>query len=106
TIHAADLQLPAAMAHAPAPGAPVPAPGAPVAPIAPPPVNAAPGPDPRPASPFDTSSSALPSYIADVQRAPIQHALQHARHNTTRTAAALGSTFRALRYKLRKLGID
>jgi len=106
TIHAADLQLPAAMAHAPAPGAPVPAPGAPVAPIAPPPVNAAPGPDPRQASPFDTSSSALPSYIEEIERAAIQQALQENRYNKTKTAAALGITFRALRYKLKKLGID
>src|SRR5690554_4533575 len=106
TIHAADLQLPAAMAHAPAPGAPVPTPGAPVAPIAPPPVNAAPGPDPRQASPFDTSSSALPSYIEEIERAAIQQALQENRYNKTKTAAALGITFRALRYKLKKLGID
>ena len=77
-----------------------------MAPIAPPPVNAAPGPDPRQASPFDTSSSALPSYIEEIERAAIQQALQENRYNKTKTAAALGITFRALRYKLKKLGID
>lgn len=40
------------------------------------------------------------------ERAAINHALQENRYNKTRTAAALGITFRALRYKLKKLGID
>ena len=38
--------------------------------------------------------------------AAIQQALQEHRYNKTKTAAALGITFRALRYKLKKLGID
>ena len=33
-------------------------------------------------------------------------ALQDNRYNKTRAAAQLGITFRALRYKLKKLGID
>ncbi|TZF81251.1 helix-turn-helix domain-containing protein, partial [Cognatilysobacter lacus] len=56
--------------------------------------------------PRDTATSALPSYIEEIERAAIQHALQENRYNKTRTAAALGITFRALRYKLKKLGID
>ncbi len=66
----------------------------------------APTPDPRTLSPYDTASTALPSYIEEIERAAIQQALQENRYNKTRTAAALGITFRALRYKLKKLGID
>ena len=62
--------------------------------------------DPARISPHDTASSALPSYIEEIERAAIQQALQENRYNKTRTAAALGITFRALRYKLKKLGID
>ena len=64
------------------------------------------GVDPSRISPYDTASSALPSYIEEIERAAIQQALQENRYNKTRTAAALGITFRALRYKLKKLGID
>ncbi|WP_058835509.1 sigma-54-dependent transcriptional regulator [Luteimonas abyssi] len=64
------------------------------------------GADPRTLSPYDTASSALPSYIEEIERAAIQQALQENRYNKTKTAAALGITFRALRYKLKKLGID
>ena len=64
------------------------------------------GPDPRNTDPRETGTSALPSYIEEIERAAIQHALQENRYNKTRTAAALGITFRALRYKLKKLGID
>lgn len=64
------------------------------------------GTDPRMQDPRDTATSALPSYIEEIERAAIQHALQENRYNKTRTAAALGITFRALRYKLKKLGID
>lgn len=67
---------------------------------------AAAGIDPRTIDPRDTATSALPSYIEEIERAAIQHALQENRYNKTRTAAALGITFRALRYKLKKLGID
>ena len=64
------------------------------------------GADPRGLDPRDTATSALPSYIEEIERAAIQHALQENRYNKTRTAQALGITFRALRYKLKKLGID
>ncbi|MGV8930786.1 MAG: sigma-54-dependent transcriptional regulator [Luteimonas sp.] len=63
-------------------------------------------PDPRTLGPRDTASSALPSYIEEIERAAIQQALQENRYNKTKAAAALGITFRALRYKLKKLGID
>ena len=67
---------------------------------------AAAGIDPRTVDPRDTATTALPSYIEEIERAAIQHSLQENRYNKTRTAAALGITFRALRYKLKKLGID
>ncbi len=68
--------------------------------------TAAAGVDPRTLDPRETATSALPSYIEEIERAAINHALQENRYNKTRTAASLGITFRALRYKLKKLGID
>ena len=62
--------------------------------------------DPRSINPRDTASSRLPEYIEQMERQAIEQALQENRFNKTRTAAALGITFRALRYKLKKLGID
>jgi len=63
-------------------------------------------PDPRTADPRDSMTSALPSYIEEIERNAIQQALEDNRYNKTKAAAALGITFRALRYKLKKLGID
>ena len=62
--------------------------------------------DPRTVSPYETAGTALPSFIEDIERAAIQQALQESKYNKTNAAAALGITFRALRYKLKKLGID
>ena len=62
--------------------------------------------DPRSADPRDTATSGLPGYIEEIERAAIQQALQENRFNKTKAAAQLGITFRALRYKLKKLGID
>ncbi|MFT4246753.1 MAG: sigma-54 dependent transcriptional regulator [Pseudomonas sp.] len=55
---------------------------------------------------IDPAAAALPSYIEQLERAAIQKALEENRWNKTRTAAQLGITFRALRYKLKKLGMD
>ncbi|MDR2872538.1 MAG: sigma-54 dependent transcriptional regulator [Xanthomonadaceae bacterium] len=54
----------------------------------------------------DAASPALPSYIEQMERAAIQRALEENRWNKTKAAAQLGITFRALRYKLKKLGLD
>ena len=54
----------------------------------------------------EATPSALPSYIEEMERKAIEKALQDSRYNKTKAAAALGITFRALRYKLKKLGID
>jgi transcriptional regulator with PAS, ATPase and Fis domain len=62
--------------------------------------------DPRQLGSRETASSRLPEYIEQMERQAIEQALQENRFNKTRTAAALGITFRALRYKLKKLGID
>ncbi|TAA42373.1 sigma-54-dependent transcriptional regulator [Pseudoxanthomonas winnipegensis] len=48
----------------------------------------------------------LPSYIEQMERAAIHKALEDNRWNKTKAAAQLGITFRALRYKLKKLGIE
>ncbi len=108
-ISAFDLRLPvqigsaalAASANAISPPAAMPAVGAPQAPAVSPAAV-----DPRTLNPRDTSTSALPSYIEEIERTAIQQALQEHRYNKTKTAAALGITFRALRYKLKKLGIE
>ena len=49
---------------------------------------------------------ALDSYISNLEREAIMKALQETRYNKTAAAKKLGITFRALRYKLKKLGID
>jgi len=100
-IQVADLQLPA----------PVPVTVAAASPSAAAPrdeVLAAPEPEPpvTTLTGYDTASMPLPSYIEDIERAAIQQILQENRYNKTKTAAALGISFRALRYKLKKLGID
>jgi len=100
-IHIADLQLPGPAPAAITVPAAVPA-AVPVA--ATPSVQAVV--DLRTTTSYDTASMPLPSYIEDIERAAIQQILQEHRYNKTRTAAALGISFRALRYKLKKLGID
>jgi two-component system, NtrC family, response regulator PilR len=97
-IEASDLRLPAAPPMSAPEAAPAPAASAPVSP----PVLR----DPRYADPRESLTSALPSYIEEIERNAIQQALEDNRYNKTKAAAALGITFRALRYKLKKLGID
>jgi two-component system response regulator PilR (NtrC family) len=66
----------------------------------------------RPADNADSTTTAvaitaaLPSYIEQLERAAIHKALQENHWNKTRTAARLGISFRALRYKLKKLNIE
>lgn len=48
----------------------------------------------------------LDDYISNVEREAILKALKETRYNKTAAAKKLGITFRALRYKLKKLAID
>ena len=93
SIDACDLRLPQqhATVAAPAPhGESAPSPGSPQEAVV----------------DIDPTSAALPSYIEQMERTVIQKALEENRWNKTRTAAQLGITFRALRYKLKKLGME
>ncbi|MCP1373953.1 sigma-54-dependent transcriptional regulator [Dyella lutea] len=94
SIDAADLMLPQRTSR-PAFDAGVVAPPATVAGAA----EAAP-----PATPG--SGVALEDYISNLERTAIMKALEESRYNKTAAAKKLGITFRALRYKLKKLGID
>ena len=66
-------------------------------------------PNPASSQPFaaqGAGTDALPSYIEQLERSAIVRALEECRYNKTKAAAQLGITFRALRYKLKKLGIE
>ncbi|HAI58625.1 MAG TPA: sigma-54-dependent Fis family transcriptional regulator, partial [Xanthomonadaceae bacterium] len=52
------------------------------------------------------AAGALPEALAQIEREAIIKALDAHRWHRTKTAEALGITFRALRYKLKKLGIE
>jgi len=52
------------------------------------------------------SNVPLDDYISNLERTAIVKALEESRYNKTAAAKKLGITFRALRYKLKKLGID
>jgi two-component system response regulator PilR (NtrC family) len=54
----------------------------------------------------DSGDGGLDTYISNLEREAIMKALQETRYNKTAAAKKLGITFRALRYKLKKLGID
>jgi two-component system response regulator PilR (NtrC family) len=60
----------------------------------------------RTASPPEAPAAALGDQLEDVERAAIVKALEQARYNKTAAAKALGMTFRALRYRIKKLGIE
>ena len=59
-----------------------------------------------PASPTDTAAVALEPYLDTIEKETIMKALEQARYNKTAAAKLLGITFRALRYRLKKLGLD
>ncbi len=58
-----------------------------------------------PAAPT-AANGGLDDYISNIERTAIVKALEESRYNKTAAARKLGITFRALRYKLKKLGID
>ena len=48
----------------------------------------------------------LEDYLDDIERRAITQALEETRWNKTAAAKRLGLTFRSLRYRLKKLGMD
>lgn len=48
----------------------------------------------------------LEGYLANIERQVLEQALQHYRWNKTAAAKGLGVSFRSLRYRLKKLGLD
>jgi len=69
------------------------------------PAGAGHAPSPVAASPT-AEDGGLDDYISNIERTAIVKALEESRYNKTAAARKLGITFRALRYKLKKLGID
>jgi two-component system response regulator PilR (NtrC family) len=65
---------------------------------------------PLPGSTFPAASAAgagaLGTQLEEVERAAIVRALEQTRYNKTAAAKLLGMTFRALRYRIKKLGIE
>ncbi len=59
-----------------------------------------------PTSSTGTGAAALGDHLEDIEREAIVKALQNARFNKTAAAKALGMSFRALRYRIKKLGIE
>lgn len=56
---------------------------------------------------FDFNESfSLEAYLESIERRAIEQALQECRWNKTLTAKRLGMSFRSLRYRLKKLGLD
>lgn len=54
----------------------------------------------------DLQGHALDEHLAEIERDLIVNALERTRWNRTEAARILGITFRSLRYRLRKLGLD
>lgn len=68
----------------------------PADPDSPEPKLSAPAPDSRP----------LGSYLGDVEKEAIRKALEQTRYNKTAAAKLLGMSFRQLRYRIKKLGLE
>ncbi len=51
-------------------------------------------------------ATGLDIQVEDIQRRAILDALEKTRYNKTAAAKVLGLTFRQLRYRIKKLGID
>lgn len=55
---------------------------------------------------FDAEKMSLESYLEDIEKKALSSALEENRWNKTATAKQLGMTFRSLRYRLKKLGLE
>ena len=58
------------------------------------------------ASANSSTAGALGDHLEDIEREAILKALEQTRYNKTAAAKALGMSFRALRYRIKKLGIE
>jgi two-component system response regulator PilR (NtrC family) len=54
----------------------------------------------------DTGPDGLEGQLESLEREAIVRALEQTRYNKTKAAALLGMTFRQLRYRVKKLGIE
>jgi two-component system, NtrC family, response regulator PilR len=54
----------------------------------------------------ETEADGLEGQLAHIERDAIIKALEQTRHNKTKAAELLGITFRQLRYRVKKLGIE
>jgi two-component system response regulator PilR (NtrC family) len=59
-----------------------------------------------PATPNTQGGGALGNHLEDIERDAIRKALEQTRYNKTAAAKVLGMSFRALRYRIKKLGIE
>ncbi len=55
---------------------------------------------------YDAEKMSLESYLEDIEKKALTTALEGNRWNKTATAKQLGMTFRSLRYRLKKLGLE
>ena len=69
-------------------------------------LSLAPTADPVSGSPTGTGKYPLQDYLDQTERVAIQEALEQTRYNKTAAARILGVTFRSLRYRLERLGIE
>ena len=65
-----------------------------------------PTPRPGPALSAEGIPESLPDYLDHVERQAIERALEKTRYNRTAAARLLGISFRALRYRMQRLGIS
>jgi transcriptional regulator with GAF, ATPase, and Fis domain len=61
---------------------------------------------PAASGPQNTPGAALGSQLEGIERDAIIRALEKTRYNKTAAAKLLGMSFRALRYRIKKLGIE
>jgi two-component system response regulator PilR (NtrC family) len=60
----------------------------------------------RPVQMVDGVPDSLPDYLDELEREAIEKALARTRYNRTAAARLLGITFRALRYRMQRLGLN
>jgi two-component system response regulator PilR (NtrC family) len=63
------------------------------------------GTDETPGAPL-AGSQPLGHYLGDMEKEAIRKALEQTRYNKTAAAKLLGMTFRQLRYRIKKLGLE